>query len=360
MKKVKSILLKIELKGKGIVNFDGKEQKQVWNDNKLGVRYIKDNVSLGKKHLYVDNDGNCSYKLSISSNCLRSKIYDGIQSPNICHSDSLLMAYIGSPTGILRGYVYPDFGVSKTSALQISDAEQVNNSKSFIEFYSRSGEKSKNIEDSTEKGTSIFNKESVGDVVYESKGFINLSELQFISASDSYGRKAFNSDLFSKFKKYIKQSIPNFNSDLNYYNFKTSDIKLPEYGILLSNEDVNYLVKYQLKKILALTISRSKAYAQVTSLKIKYVVDTLRDKMESEDGWVDVTPEYIDNLNFDTEVFYELFDYDEAKKQDAEIKENLEKLNKQKKQKKDKEKEDKEMSKIKRQNISSSDDENEE
>lgn len=343
MEKVKSILFKLELKGKGVVNFDGKDHKLMWNLNKLGTYVNYDNVTFAKKHLYEDENGNKSYKLSISSNCLRNQIFECIQSPNVCHSENLLMAFIASPTGLLRGYLYPDFGIKRTSAFQIADAEQVNNSKSFIEFHSRSGEKLKkdvitdanNVEnEEKDSDVTLFSKESIGDVVYETKGYINLSELQFISASDCYDRKAFNSDLFEKYGKVLKLSIPTFNSELNYYTYKPSDIKLPEYGLLLSNEDVNQLVKILLRKILGMSIKRSKAYAEVTSVKIKLVKNVLTDKFDSEDNWLELTPETIDSLKFDSEVFYELFDYNEAKAQDEEIKKSLDELSKAKGDKK--------------------------
>ncbi len=58
------------------------------------------------------------------------------------------------------------------------------------------------------------------------------------------------SDDFNTYKELLKTKMKSFNSDLNYYYLKTSDIKIPEYGTVFSNDDCIFLVKFFFKKII--------------------------------------------------------------------------------------------------------------
>jgi len=57
MKKVKSILFRATLEGKGVVNFDSNDQKYMWNQLKNKERSTHDNVSFAKKKLVFKKRG---------------------------------------------------------------------------------------------------------------------------------------------------------------------------------------------------------------------------------------------------------------------------------------------------------------
>lgn len=335
MNKVKNILFKIELEGQGIVNYDGKDQKQVWNQyfKQFGGQYISENnVSLGKKNFYLDGD-KVNYKIKISDQCLRNKIFDYIQSPNIMHHKQLLLSLVASPSSVLRGYTYPipkDLGVSikRSSVLSLTDAEQTNDSKSFIEFFARSGAKREKLSSDSNQDTSIYSKENVGKIVYSSFGAIDLMQMQFVSCSELFDRMAFDPDMFEMYSKLMKKQLPTFNSELKYYTIKNSVTNLPERGFVFSNEDMLVMTKWLLKQIYKLSIRRTNAYVEVSKLKIKLVSNPLENKLNDEEGWIDLNEESIDKLDFKVEDFYEVFDEQKANEILKEIEENYKKADK--------------------------------
>ena len=100
-KTVKNILLRIKLAGYGIVNYDGGDQKWVFNGTELNhMRTRHDNVTYAKKNFYKNSEGETEYKLKISSDCLKHSIFEReipFQSPNISHEEAGLYSFIGSP-----------------------------------------------------------------------------------------------------------------------------------------------------------------------------------------------------------------------------------------------------------------------
>jgi hypothetical protein len=338
---IKSILLKLDLQGEGIVNYDSGEQKWIFNkkDSLRHMFHNHENVSYAKKNFYTDENGVWSYKIKISSDCIKHNIFNDdliAQSPAIVHHDHILYPYIGSTLSLIRGYLFAEKTGSfkKTGSLQLCDAEQTNNAVSKLEFFCKSGGKTTNEGDTDKSDNTIFNKETIGEITYSSKGFIDLKELQFVSCDQIFDRYSFNPDKFDIYKKCLSKCLPNFNSELGYYKFKTSFVDIPEYGILLSSENVLYLVKETLKRILKLNIRNKNAYAKLNSLKIKLVQNVFVDTMESEDNWLEIkTLEDIDNLNFEPELFYILENEEDANAKRSEI-EDCKKAKKEKKEKK--------------------------
>ena len=177
---IKNILLKLELEGQGIVNYDSNDQKYILNDTHLKNVIKSDNVSYAKKTFYQNDDGKLSFKIKISNDSLKHSMFgqDMIsQNPNIVHHDYLLYNYIASPTGFLRGYLFPKkIGDTqkKSSPISLCDAEQTCNAKSAIEVFSRSGEKISNDGTSDKGDTTFYFKETIGKIKYESIGAIDL------------------------------------------------------------------------------------------------------------------------------------------------------------------------------------------
>lgn len=333
MSKVKHINFKYELEGNGIVNYDSGDQKFLWNresrdnDNKTTFTSANNNNKYAKKVYFRDANGKLDYKIKISFNSLRNAIFsnDAIATnPSISHHKSLLNSFIGSVLGILRGYMFTSStdNFKKSSPLTITDAIQTNNSVSTMEMFTRSGQKSVG-DDSSDSDTTLFNMETIGNITYEGNGCIDLQNLEFLSADHIFDRYAFNSDDYSILEQFLKVNIPNFNSELGYYTLKTSAIDVAEYGIKFSDENMLFLIKEVLKRILAINITRSSSYAKLSKLSIELVYNPLNP---SENVWVDINSiEDIDKLSFDIDESYILADETEVKKQREEIENILKK-----------------------------------
>lgn len=325
--KVKHLNFELHLEGNGIVNFDSKDQKYLWNrESKEGNKNdftSKDNNNMyAKKVFFRDENGKLDYKIKISSDAVRNAIFKGdaiATNPSIMHHKSLLNSFIGSTMGLTRGYMFAgDETYKRKSPLTVGSAIQSNSAISYMEFHSRSGAK-KVGDDSNKSDTSIFNKENVGDITYKSKGFINLQELQFLSCDPIYDRCSFNSDDYGILKTVLSNTLPNFDNELGYYTLSTSAINVSEYGVKFNNEQTLYLIKELLKRIININIPKATAYAKFESLKIQLVTDVLKPQNNKVIEIKSI--EDIDALDFDIEDYFVLEDESLAKAQRAEIEE---------------------------------------
>lgn len=316
-KKVKNILFKLDIKGNGVVNFDSGDQKYLWNKNaeKAGLEFIShNNVSFAKKNWYKNEDS-IEKKLIISSNCLRHNIFIDeleVYSPETAIDDHLLMSMIASPALISRGYMSLTKGetsVKRSSALCITDAEQTNGAISSIQTFARSGAKT---QDEAKSDNTFFKKETVGYVTYSAKGNIDLMKLQFISCDEVFDRLAFDPDFFEEYSQILRGYMPDFTSDIRYYQSNSSVINIPEYGVLLSPKNIQFLVKDLLKRMLRLSIRKTSAYAETDKLKFKLVYDVIEDKISNDEGWIELTEDIINNLEFEPEIFYTEMDGTES------------------------------------------------
>ncbi len=189
--------------------------------------------------------------------------------------------------------------LKKTSSLVITDAEQISETIPNMEILVTGGEKNSN---------SLFNKETCGDIKYHAYGFVSLFELQFISMDIIKDRFFINADDVEYFKNVVNRYLPEpvTSNGFDYYRLKNSADTTPENGILFSNENIKYYVKDLFKRILQLRLKGgSCAYADLSKLKIKYVYDPIVDTKNNPDGWIEIkTFEDIDNLNFESEIYY--------------------------------------------------------
>jgi hypothetical protein len=133
--------------------------------------------------------------------------------------------------------------IKRKSPLTINDAEQTSNGVSYLETFSRSGQKIEKDDAADIGGTTFFKKETIGKIKYFTEGNINLSQLQFISCDPIFDRFSFNSDSFRIYKQVLENTLPNFDSELGYYTLSSSVVDQSEHGIKLSEENVIFLVK---------------------------------------------------------------------------------------------------------------------
>lgn len=334
---MKSILIDVNLKGRGIVNFDGGDQKWLFKGSeKFKSLYTPhDNVKYSKKVFYKDDDNQLSdFKIKISDKCIKKAIFNNDmvgQNTNFIQNSDLKFMQIGSPLFMLSGYVITvKNGISykKKSPITLTDAIQTNNVKPILDTNTRSGFKQTKSDDTDKSDTTFFKVESVGDITYNGKGTINLNELQFVSLDDYYDRWAFSVDEFEYFKKYFKMQVKSFNSEPGYFKIKDSQNSIPELGIKFSQEDVDFMVKYYLKRLLTMKILRNNAYAEIDNLRIKFVDDCVLDTFNSTDKWIEINSiDDINNLKIVYDDFYVEMDTIESENIRKEINDFISKKN---------------------------------
>jgi hypothetical protein len=326
MKTAKSILFRANLKGYGIVNYDGGDQKFTFNalaKNQEKSRF--DNVTYAKRQwTSMDENGKCDYKIIISSDCLKHELFKedvAFQSPNIMHHKSLLLNNIASPAMLLRGYLFAtkELTIKRSGAITLTDAIQTCNALSSLETFSRSGEK---VSDENQSDTSFFKKETIGDITYLTRGAIDLMQLQLLSTDQTFDRFGLDPDLFEEYMKILSTRMT-VDAKLGYFKINNSIIDIPEYGIFFSNETVVELAKLFLKKLLKFSIKKSKAFADVVDVEYKIIYDPLTDRLNDENGWTKLTPDTLDSLTFNVHDFYVPVDYDEAQTLRTEMNDNL-------------------------------------
>lgn len=312
-KTVKNILIRLNLKGYGIVNYDSGEQR--WTLYHLGINRLKadhDNVSYAKKNFYKNEEGKTDCKIKISSDCLKHSIFEKeipFQSPNISHEKAILYSFMGSPAYILRGGFH-EFGkgtqaFKRKSPFQLNDAEQICGAISSIEMFSKSGKKRTDNSIDDKADNTLFKKETIGNIEYMTEGNIDLEQLQFVSTDVLFDRMAFNPDDFELFSKFLKTRLPNFNSKLGWYSMKNSVNEIPEYGFKFTQENILSLVKHLFQCISEFRIKRKSGAAYIDSFEYKLVFDPIEDKKYDEKGWVSVKSQAdIDNIKFEVEDFY--------------------------------------------------------
>jgi hypothetical protein len=321
MKKVVNVLFEADLYGQGIVNMDSGDQKWIHLRENTHLRQENSrhgNTSYAKKNFYRDSNGNLDWKLKISSDCLKKSMFERdilTQSPKVTHNDDVLYSFLFSVPSLVKGWMSATKKetLKRKGALTICDAQQTSDSVSYLEWFSKSGEKTSNDAETEMSDNTIFKKETVGDITYKTMGNIDIMRLQFISCDQSLDRYNFNPDKFDLVKRYLSRRLPNFNSELGFYKIKNSSLELPEKGFELSNENVVFLVKETLKRILSLNVERNNSFAKTSALRVKLVENPLFDTHTSKDNWIEInTVQDIENLNFDVASFFLPVDEDEA------------------------------------------------
>ena len=328
---MKQILIKATMEGCGVVNFDDKSQGFTLNN--LGLKFgpVNDNVKYAKKYFFkkTDDNGNFiikdgefvyDYGIKISGDCIRKAIFGGDVenvNPIITNNEIVACNYFLSPVAINRGYLYTikdDSGYKRKSCLTITDAKEISGAKSEFEIGTTSGERN---------STSMFYTEKVGETKYEFNGIIDLKTLMFIVADPMFDRMALNPDwVTSGLAEKVLHSLYGDKShpSIGYFTSSSKCLTqtISEFGIILNEELVKDLVKYLLKRIMGASITRNNAFANVTSLSIKFVDDIIFDKMNDGDKWIELkSTEDVDALDFTVDCPYDKVSKEEIEKLSA-------------------------------------------
>jgi hypothetical protein len=297
-KTIKSFVVKVILRGHGVVQFDGKDQKYAHNKSKnVPVKAKYDNVSFAKAHFVdigADKDGNRIIMkfLELSANGIRHATHfkeHPFHTPNIGVHDAYRIPYLANIGTQQRGYLITGTNERRKSCYAVTAAKEISGATPVLEFYSRSGAKDSNenkVSDEDANDTTIHSRDSVGDTVYACTLLIDPIELGFISLSELQDRRA----LLPESEKIFRAAFgANLGSDVrasSYYVKKDSAYQIPEHGILLTEDQVKFMVADLFRKVASIDIRKSQnGYAKTYEVKVKAVFDPLVDLETSETGW---------------------------------------------------------------------------
>lgn len=336
-----SLLFKMEIVGRGGVNYDSNDQKYAWNRME-NVPYVSEkNVSFHKGRYYKNANGKLEKKLSISSDCLLHHMYAETQTSanaNVMHDFNTLMNYVSSPTAIERGYMFADHNMKRTSAIRIIDAIQSCNAVPTLECFSRSGEKNTKTSETDVSDNTFFFKENVGDITYKTMGSIDFDLLRFIAMSEVHGRLAINPDYAELYRKLLGNKLGSEVPEPKYYHASTHD-EFPEFGILLTDAQVRKLVNDIITKLAHIQINKRSAYAMVSELKVKLVNDPIYDTFDDEEGWITIkspdTRFSLNNLIIEPKTRFVEVNVETARKTIETVETELKKMKEEKKEKKE-------------------------
>jgi len=313
MSTVRSILIRGTIKGQGIVNYGGKESKflnrKLYPDQASVFR--NDNwkaakVSITQEGTRENRDGkvfpNLIARIKISAACLRSAIFGEDQphhNPGILHAPIVLVRFLASTAALLRGYMLESKGVTglkRKSPIILTDAVQTNHSVPVFEPLTARVPKNSNSNDgkspeeieTADGNTSLSFKQSVGEMEYEFSGVIDLNLLQFVSLSEMYDRLAVHPDYVEKYQDALTRTLGSKAPAKGWYMLSTATNGLPEEGMLLNQEQVVFLVKEFIKRLLSLHIARSNGWAKIEKVELKHVVDPIQDIRDGAAGWYTV------------------------------------------------------------------------
>jgi hypothetical protein len=271
MKKVSKVQLKLELEGRGLVNYNGSNPHKRFVGKMMSNGKTNNNGSFAKENHYkktiIDKDGKEKEvlvpKKVISSNLLRKMICGD---ENLVNADKLISisklrtSLLSQDNTILRGYAIlkDKTNLKRKSALTVSDAEQTSDTETWLETRTAEGERD---------DTSLFFKENCGAIEYASKIFFDIKQLQFISIDDNYDRMSLKETDVEPFIKHINGRYGDGNA--KYGNWGTTHLNvIGEQGIVLSDKVVTNIVRETIKRILAVEVKRSDAYARTKGLEI--------------------------------------------------------------------------------------------
>lgn len=307
--KTKHIFFKVNLEGNGV--FNRNDKAVLWNEKRLGFCLFDEihrNVLVAKKRLVktkTESAENGSERLVpqvfVSSNCIRDLIFsydsggDCLQTAiNYCPAGDRNLLY-GTFEGLVRGYVHAETSTKRKSPLSVTDARQVGGSELTLEVQTTKGPRDEN---------SLVYAETLGDVSYEAVGFLDLSELSFVSCSDIFDRRAVDVDRVEDFKAAVAVSSKCKETlGLGYFCKSTSSSILAEYGIKMSKNHVSALAIETLSRVLGIFGTRRGGYIKAVSVDVELILedgdrkklgnftdkatlgDSIRKGLESHEPW---------------------------------------------------------------------------
>lgn len=275
---IKSIDIKIEADGFGIVNWNGTASLFLSDDSiQKAENHILPKIrglDMHRVHNLKQIDDRA--RLYISQNCIRQAIFKdysyGLKNVTLSNVDEVLCSMLG----LVRGYVIAENKTSlkRKSSLYITDFVSSEDTKLNYEQFTQAGARD---------STSIYSKHTTGSTKYTAFASINIEDLQFLPLEDSLGRSCFREILAEHEGRKLAEQITASLKDLDFsgdknpqaifsnnYTRVNSICKFGEAGILLNDDAIDIVVKEVISLIENLSIVRTSGYVKVNEIIVDY------------------------------------------------------------------------------------------
>ena len=312
---MKNLEFKIELEGYGGICYDSTETQKDFLNKHYDIDYNENNVKPLQKNFYNED---CDFGIQcnriekkfvpiITSEMIkRAVLGDGVP-PYASKDKEILMQYYAMPINIIRGWlntVKDSSGYNKTHGLRLTDAQLINSAEPSMHIKTSN---SFDIVDEKRASNSFYKKENLGHTLWETSGNLDVKELQFISASPKHNRMALFPDWVTsgRYLEILKE-VNGEVAECKVGYFKSRGQLIPEFGVLLSNKFIEYLIKFCLKQFLQLYVNRASSFVRTKSIKVRLIYD-ITSLDDSKDNWIEIRSlEDIDALDFGgMPLFYE-------------------------------------------------------
>lgn len=343
----KSIIVKLTLEGQGVVNYGGDHEVQTLKD--LGFDCVKNihytydkNDKNKRKTNYnackfdvvsstsIDNEGNevVSYTRipKISSDCLKNAMYRDLHNVTnfnrhyVNHKSNAI--FLSSAEYICRGDMFP--GNIGRKGFVMLDAQLTNNAVVKIDTFSSS---TPNDEKNKEAGASngFFAKDTLGKTRWETEIHINLEQLKAIQIDAFDGNPSLPYDIVESglFDKAFVKNHKKYNGKNLPYERKLITKKNAQYQavtaldkLVFDDEFVVDMVKDIIRRAMFIKIEKGGAVAYTTKVEFAYGTPI------KNDGFVTITEDNIDDIDFTTDEFFAECSYEDMLAVRKEIEEN--------------------------------------
>jgi len=274
---IKSVDIKIEADGFGIVNWNGSASLFLAGGTEKVDNHILPKVrglDIHRVHNLKQIDDRA--RLYISQNCIRQAIFKdysyGLKNVTLDNVSDVLCSILG----LVRGYVIAENKTSlkRKSSLYITDFVSSEDTKLNYEQFTQAGARD---------STSIYSKHTTGKTEYTAHASINIEDLQFLPLEDSLGRSCFREILSEQEGLELAEKITKSLIELDFsgeknpqavfsnnYKRVNSICKVGEAGILLNDDAIDIIVKEIISLIENLSIVRTAGYVRVNKIIVDY------------------------------------------------------------------------------------------
>lgn len=274
---IKSVDIKIEAEGFGVVNFNGSASIFSHQAGKYVNNHMLPKMR-GVDMMRVKNfeDVNDKARVYISQNCIKNALFGNLtynlKSVSLSNVDKVLSSLVG----LVRGFVIAEGSTSlkRKSPLLVEDFVASEDTTLNYEQFSQAGARNE---------TSIFSKHTVGEAQYSAYASINIEDLQFLPLEDTFNRSCYREIISEEQGKELAEQITQFLKTLDFEEkyspkaeFSNNYVRINaisqegEAGLLLNDDAITLVVEEIITLLKDLYISRSRAYVRVSNVLVDY------------------------------------------------------------------------------------------
>ena len=267
------IEMEVIIEGNGLVNFNGRKNPS------LGHATGYDNAKYAKEHVYMEN-GELKAKKIISSNLLRKEILGSdtmVSAQLVLDSKALRLKVISDRKMLMRGWLYAGSDansnntIRRKSPITIIAAEQIGNTSTKMELCT-SRDMTTDTEGSTKKSsTSLFTKETIGDIQYKTTMLVDMKSLQLMSFDDRFDRMACKEDELLEFIKNLESKGYTCEKDAYYTN--SNDMSIAEQCVKFDEKFLRDSLIDLYKNTISMNITRSDAFAKTAKIGVRFLYE---------------------------------------------------------------------------------------